>query len=47
MAKIIMQKLILTKINMNEIIMVKPTMDKLEIVLNQLWAYLLWLNLLR
>ncbi len=34
MEKITMQKLILTKINKNEIIMAKPTMDKLKIALN-------------
>jgi hypothetical protein len=36
----------LVKINMNEIIMAKPTMAKLTIVLNLLWVYWLWLNLL-
>jgi hypothetical protein len=32
-------KMNLVKINMNEIIMAKPTMAKLTIVLNLLWVY--------
>ncbi len=41
-----MNGIIVVKLKMVEIIVARPTMVKCTIILNELWVYSLWLNLL-